>query len=53
MLNSDKPLISIMMNCYNGETYLRDAIDSIYAQTYQNWEVIFWDNSSTDNMMID
>jgi len=37
------------MNCYNGETYLREAIDSIYAQTYQNWEVIFWDNSSTDN----
>ena len=43
------PLVSIIMNCYNGEGYLRDAIDSIYAQTYQNWEVIFWDNFSTDN----
>ena len=36
------------MNCYNGEKYLREAIDSIYAQTYENWEIIFWDNASTD-----
>ena len=36
------------MNCYNGEMYLREAIDSVYAQTYQNWEIIFWDNASTD-----
>jgi len=37
------------MNCYNGEKYLREAIDSIYAQSYENWEIIFWDNCSTDN----
>jgi len=37
------------MNCYNGEKYLREAIDSIYAQTYKNWEIIFWDNLSTDS----
>jgi len=43
------PLVSIIMNCYNGEKYLREAIDSIYAQTYQNWEIVFWDNLSTDN----
>ena len=36
------------MNCYNGEKYLREAIHSVYSQTYQNWEVIFWDNASTD-----
>ena len=29
--------------------YLEEAIDSIYAQTYSNWVVIFWDNASTDN----
>lgn len=40
--------ISIIMNCYNGEKYLREAIDSIYAQTYQDWEIIFWDNCSSD-----
>lgn len=36
------------MNCYNGEAYIREAIDSIYAQTFSDWEIIFWDNASTD-----
>ena len=44
----DKPLVSILMNCYNGEKYLYEAIDSIYSQTYSNWEIIFIDNCSTD-----
>ncbi len=49
-LNSldDMPLVSVIMNCYNCETYLKEAIDSVYAQTYPNWEIIFWDNASTD-----
>jgi glycosyltransferase involved in cell wall biosynthesis len=37
------------MNCLNGERYLREAIDSVFSQTYQDWEIIFWDNASTDN----
>jgi glycosyltransferase involved in cell wall biosynthesis len=37
------------MNCYNGEKYLRQAIDSVFAQTYSNLEIIFWDNQSTDS----
>ena len=45
---SDQPLVSIIMNCYNGEKYLNKAIDSIISQTYKNWEIIFWDNRSTD-----
>jgi glycosyltransferase involved in cell wall biosynthesis len=45
---ADAPLVSVIMNCYNSDKYLREAIDSIYAQTYQNWEIIFWDNVSTD-----
>lgn len=45
----DNPLISIIMNCYNGERYINEAIDSVYAQSYSNWEIIFWDNASTDN----
>ena len=44
-----KPLVSVIMNCYNGEKYLKEAIDSVYAQTYKNWEIIFWDNASTDS----
>ena len=41
--------VSIQMCCYNGETYLMDAIDSILVQTYENWELIFWDNCSSDS----
>lgn len=40
--------VSILMNCYNGEAYLKEAIDSVLAQTYKDWELIFWDNQSTD-----
>ena len=43
------PLVSIIMNCYNSDRFLKEAIDSIYGQTYNNWEIIFWDNASTDN----
>lgn len=43
-----RPLVSIIMNCYNGEKFLREAIDSVLMQTFQNWEIIFWDNQSTD-----
>ena len=44
-----KPLVSVIMNCYNGDRFLRQAIDSVYCQTYDNWEIIFWDNASTDS----
>ena len=40
--------VSIVMNCYNGEKYLQEALSSIISQTYQNWELIFYDNQSTD-----
>ncbi|EFA74417.1 Glycosyl transferase, family 2 [Raphidiopsis brookii D9] len=36
------------MNCFNGEEYLKEAIESVLNQTYKNWELIFWDNQSTD-----
>lgn len=43
------PEISVIMNCLNGEEFLREAIDSVYAQTYEDWEIVFWDNQSTDS----
>ena len=43
-----QPLVSIIINCYNGETYLHDCIKSVLSQTYRNWEIIFWDNISED-----
>jgi len=42
------PLVSVIMNGYNCEKFLKQAIDSVFSQTYQNWEIIFWDNASTD-----
>ena len=42
------PKVSVIMNCFNCEKYLREAIDSVYAQTYKGWEIIFWDNASMD-----
>jgi glycosyltransferase involved in cell wall biosynthesis len=43
-----RPLVSVIMNCYNGEEFLREALDSVIIQDYKNWEIIFWDNCSTD-----
>ena len=43
-----KKLISIIINCYNGEKYLHKTLESILNQNYQNFEVIFLDNCSTD-----
>jgi glycosyltransferase involved in cell wall biosynthesis len=37
------------MNCYNSAEFLTEAIDSVYAQTYDDWEIVFWDNQSTDD----
>jgi glycosyltransferase involved in cell wall biosynthesis len=44
-----QPLVSIIMNCHNGEAYLSKSIQSVLSQNYKNWELIFWDNSSNDN----
>tara|TARA_B100000767_G_scaffold209948_1_gene196943 strand:+ start:7 stop:873 length:867 start_codon:yes stop_codon:yes gene_type:complete len=36
------------MTCHNGELFLKNALESIIDQTYSNWELIFFDNCSTD-----
>jgi len=45
---NNQPLVSIIINCYNGETFLRECIKSVLTQNYENWEIIFWDNKSKD-----
>ena len=45
----NKPLVSIIINCHNGEEFLLHAIKSVLKQTYKNWEIIFFDNNSNDN----
>lgn len=42
------PDISVIMPVYNGEEYLAEAIDSILAQTFSNFEFIIIDDASTD-----
>ena len=37
-----------MMNVFNGAEYVREALESVRAQTFGDWEIIFWDNASTD-----
>jgi glycosyltransferase involved in cell wall biosynthesis len=45
---ANKPLVSIGMAVYNGERYIRQALDSLLAQDYKNFELIISDNASTD-----
>jgi glycosyltransferase involved in cell wall biosynthesis len=42
------PLVSIIINCYNGEKYLHKALESVLGQNYKHWEIIFFDNNSID-----
>ena len=44
-----RPLVSIIVNCKNGENYLEKCLSSIENQIFQDWEVIFFDNNSSDN----
>ena len=46
--DSSAPLISVVLATYNGEKYLREQLDSIFAQDYSNLEVIASDDCSSD-----
>lgn len=48
MADSGKLLVSIGMPVYNGERSIREALDSLLAQDYGNFELILSDNASTD-----
>lgn len=47
-LNTLKPKVSIGMPVYNGEKYIKEAIDSLLAQTFTDFELIISDNCSED-----
>ena len=42
------PLVSVVINCFNGQKYLEQAVISVLNQSYKKWEIIFFDNNSSD-----
>ena len=45
------PKVTVLMPVYNGETYLREAIDSVLNQTFRDFEFIIINDGSTDRTM--
>jgi len=45
----NKPKVSVILTSFNHAKYLREAIDSALAQTFTDFELIIWDDASTDN----
>ena len=45
----NNPKVSVLISVYNGEYYLKEAVDSILNQTFRDFEFIIIDDGSTDN----
>src|SRR5918999_1055965 len=46
---SSKPLVSVIMIFLNAEKFIEEAIESVFAQTYDSWELLLVDDGSTDD----
>ena len=47
----NKPLVSMITYCYNGERFVSNYFEAILSQTYTNIELIFFDNGSEDKTL--
>ena len=47
-MQNKPPFVSVIMNCFNCEKYLKQAVESVLNQSFQDWEIVFWDNQSSD-----
>lgn len=51
MMNNDNPSVLIMMASFNGEKYIREQIESILNQSFENWKLIIQDDCSSDKTL--
>jgi len=47
-MDSNTPLVTIVLSTYNGDRYLQEQIDSLLSQTYKNIQILIRDDGSTD-----
>jgi len=44
-----QPLVTVIVGCYNHARFVKECLDSVLAQTYRKWELLIWDDGSTDD----
>ena len=43
--------VTVLINCYNAEKFIKSSIQSVFSQTYKNWKLLIWDDASTDKTL--
>ena len=48
MTGPRQPRVSVVVPTFNAEAYVRSTLDSVLAQTFEDWELVVFDDGSTD-----